>query len=150
VVIGSTARGNEEHLTRLRQMIADCGLEDRVTLLGDMQGLAPVFAALDIAVAPSVQAEPFGCVVMEAMVVGTPVIGSRGGGIAEQIVDGETGVLFPPGDVEALAAGLERLLGDEALRRRMGAAGIERVRERFHMDSTYEQMLGLFRGLLKG
>jgi glycosyltransferase involved in cell wall biosynthesis len=144
VVIGSASPGNEDHVTWLKALIAECGLQEAATLTGDMTGLPDLFAAMDIAVAPSVQAEPFGCVVMEAMAVGTPVLGSRGGGIAEQIADGETGILFTPGDEKELAAALERLLGDEALRERMGAAGPAHVKARFHLDGTYREMLALF------
>ncbi len=87
-----------------------------MTLTGDMSDPASVFAALDIVVVPSVQPEPFGCVVIEAMAAGTPVIGSRCGGIAEQIVDGVSGILFCPGSAEDLAEALNRMLTDPDFR----------------------------------
>ena len=86
--VGTPAPGNEEHELKLREMVKALGVEDRVVFFGDSPEPITVFSALDIAVVPSVQTEPFGCVVIEAMAAGTPVIGSGSGGIAEQIVDG--------------------------------------------------------------
>jgi glycosyltransferase involved in cell wall biosynthesis len=68
-------------------------------------------------------------VTLEAMASGRPVIGSRIGGIPDQIIDGETGFLVPPGDVVALRAAMSRLIADPLLRRRMGEAAKKRVRE---------------------
>ncbi len=144
LVVGSAAPGNEVHEQRLRALISDCGLEDAVTMTGDMHDSASVFAALDVAVVPSVQAEPFGCVVIEAMAAGTPVVGSRNGGIAEQIVDGESGLLFMPGSAEDLAEALDRFLSDPAFRRRTSEAGLYRVRNDFSLESTYRSMAALF------
>ena len=60
-----------------------------------------------------------------------PVVATPVGGTPELVVDGETGLLVPPRDPEALAAALERVLDDAELRRRMGEAGTSRVAERF-------------------
>jgi glycosyltransferase involved in cell wall biosynthesis len=72
---------------------------------------------------PSAWAEPFGLVAVEAMQAGRPVIASAAGGLADIVIDGETGLLTPPGDPAALAAALRRLLADEGLRQTMGEAG---------------------------
>jgi len=82
-----------------------------------------------IALAPSAWPEPFGLVVIEAMAAGRPVIASRTGGLPDIVVDGETGLLVPPGDPDALRQALERLLADRELRERMGQAGRRRVTE---------------------
>ena len=79
------------------------------------------------AVVPSVWPEPFGAVALEAMAAGRPVVASSVGGLAELVVDGETGIHVPPGDVLALRNALERLLADAPLRVRMGAAGREKA-----------------------
>jgi glycosyltransferase involved in cell wall biosynthesis len=75
--------------------------------------------------------EGFGVVCAEAMAYGRPVVAGAVGGLLDLVVDGETGLHVPPGDVQALRAALRRLLADPELRRRLGAAGRERVRERF-------------------
>ena len=112
ILVGSTAPGNEEHETKLRELIAASGLVNDFTLVGDTKDPISVFAALDVAVVPSVQPEPtLGASLIEAMAAGTPVVGSHCGGIAEQIVDGESGLLFPPGDAEAFPGNaLSRLI----------------------------------------
>ena len=76
-----------------------------------------------IALAPSVWAEPFGLVALEAMVSGRPVIASQIGGLADTVIDGETGRLVPPGDSSALADALRQLLADRAVRERHGSSG---------------------------
>ncbi len=81
----------------------------------------------DIVVQKSL-AEAFGLTVAEAMWKGRPVIGSRVGGIAEQIVDGESGLLIDPRDLDALARAVLALVGDPALAARLGDAARERVR----------------------
>jgi glycosyltransferase involved in cell wall biosynthesis len=80
-----------------------------------------------IGLVPSAWAEPFGLVAVEAMQAGRPVIASAAGGLADIVVDGETGLLTPPGDPAALAAALRRLLADKALREAMGEAGRRRA-----------------------
>ena len=75
--------------------------------------------------------EGFGVVCAEAMAYGRPVVAAAVGGLRDLVVDGDTGMLVPPGDVPALRAALERLLGDEALRNRLGSAARERARESF-------------------
>ncbi len=88
-----------------------------------------VFAAWSrclFGVVPSVWPEPFGIVLIEAMVCGKPVIASRIGGIPEVVVDGETGLLVPPGDSAALREAMFHLLAHPDLRARMGKAGLER------------------------
>ena len=73
--------------------------------------------------------EGFGVVCAEAMAHGRPVVASAVGGLRDLVVDGETGLLVPPGDVAALRNALERLLGDAELRRRLGDAARARARE---------------------
>jgi glycosyltransferase involved in cell wall biosynthesis len=88
----------------------------------------PNFAVMEawrrstIALVPSVWPEPFGIVVIEALAGGSPVIGSRIGGIPEIVIDEESGILVPPGDAGALRAAMTRLLQDRELRERMGRA----------------------------
>jgi trehalose synthase len=76
-------------------------------------------------------AEGFGLTVAEAMWKARPVVASRVGGIQDQIVDGENGVLVAPADLEGFGAAVSRLLGDPSDAKRMGAAAQVRVREEF-------------------
>ncbi|MDP8922119.1 MAG: glycogen synthase [Chloroflexota bacterium] len=111
---------------------------------------------------PSVY-EPFGIINLEAMACGTPVVASKVGGIPEAVADGETGILVPvelqggasfePVDPRRfshdLAEALNRLLGDDALRERMGAAGRRRVEEQFSWHVVAERTAALYRSLAK-
>jgi len=101
-----------------------------VTVLHDVPHVT-VMAAWERAlfgVAPSILPEPFGNVLHEAMSKGKAVIGTTPGGMVDIIVAGETGLLVPAGDVEALTAAMRQMIDDAALRERMGRAGRERAR----------------------
>ena len=102
---------------------------DGVTVLQDWPpgAIADAWQRCMIGLVPSAWAEPFGLVAVEAMQSGRPVIASAAGGLADIVVDGETGLLTPPGDSAALAAALHRLLADEGLRQAMGRAGRARA-----------------------
>ena len=97
---------------------------------------------------PSVQAEPFGLVVLEAMAMGCPVVATAIGGPLSIVADGETGFLVPPGDAVALADKLEVLLGDTALRARMVSAGRARLETKFSFTNTINELAALYRELL--
>jgi glycosyltransferase involved in cell wall biosynthesis len=144
VIVGSVAPGNEEHLIRLKELVREKGLEDKVVFTGDIQKPRDIFAAFDVTVVPSVLPEPFGRVVMESMAAGTPVIGSDCGGIPEQIVPGVTGLLFKPGDEKDLAKALDELLGDRAKRLRMAEEGKRHVREKFEDSVVYVKFKEVF------
>jgi glycosyltransferase involved in cell wall biosynthesis len=99
-------------------------------------------------VLPSLWPEPFGTVVCEAMSRGKPVIGTEPGGHSDMILDGETGLLVPAGDVPALAEAMRRLIADPELRARLGAAG--RVRSRlFTVEETIPRLERLYEELAK-
>jgi spore coat protein SA len=86
---------------------------------------------------------------IEAMASGTPVVASRLGGLAEVVVDGETGFLVEPGDSEELGARLEALLADSQLARRMGEAARRMVLERYTWDACARRCLEAYRQLLR-
>ena len=101
-----------------------------------------------LAVAPSVWAEPFGLVVLEAMAAGRPVIASRTGGIADIVMDDENGLLVPPGDVACLRDGLLRLLASPELRQRLGAAARRRA-QNFSASAVVPRLEQIYRSLVK-
>lgn len=98
-------------------------------------------------VCPSVY-EPFGLINLEAMACERPVVASRVGGIPEVVADGETGFLVPPGDPQALAAAIRRLLADPPLAARMGAAGRKRVEELFTWRAVARTTLAAYAEVL--
>ena len=143
-VVGSVSPGNEDHLVRLHELVRQNNLEGKIIFTGDIEEPRDIYAAFDVTVVPSVLPEPFGRVVMESMAAGTPVIGSRCGGIPEQIVDGLTGLLFNPGDEEDLASALAQLMGDKVRRLRMGKEGQRHIREKFDDSTVYVRCAEVF------
>jgi glycosyltransferase involved in cell wall biosynthesis len=103
-----------------------------------------LYARAAVVACPS-RREGFGVACLEAMAHARPVVASAVGGLRDLVVDGETGLLVPPRDPEALRSALERLLGDRELRLRLGAAGRERARERFSWDSVTEATIAAYR-----
>jgi len=92
--------------------------------------------------------EAFGIVLLEAMAARTPVVASRVGGVPDVVEDGVTGLLYPYGNLDALATALDGLLGDAAERARMGERGRERVERLFTWDSVVDRLLGLYAELI--
>lgn len=82
-----------------------------------------------VGLVPSIVAETFGIVALEAMYMGKPVIAARSGGLTDVVVDGETGLLVPPGDPHALRVAIQSLLNDPTLRERMGKQARQRAAE---------------------
>jgi len=92
--------------------------------------------------------EGLGLVFLEAMAMGLPVLGSKVSAIPEVVLEGETGLLVPPGDPVALAEGMERLIMDPGLRGSLQAVGPGMVRERFSLDRMVEETLAIYEELL--
>ena len=114
----------------LQAQIDAWGLAETVRLLGFRDNALALIAASDVFVLPSL-AEPFGLVLLEAMALGKPVVATDAGGPREIVLDGETGLLVPPGSPDALAAALSRLLADPVQARAMGRLGQARFESCF-------------------
>jgi glycosyltransferase involved in cell wall biosynthesis len=106
-----------------------------------------VLAAADLLVVAS-WAEPFGKVLVEAMALGKPVVGTAAGGVPEIIQDGQTGLLVPPRCPKALAGAMQRLAGNAEQAHNMGQRARRRVVERFGADSYVQQIQQLYMELL--
>ncbi len=116
--------GDGAEQAALRSLAAELHLENVVVFPGrvDHAQAMRLFAGCTVFVLPS-RHEPFGIVNLEAMAHARPIVASRVGGVPEIIFDDENGLLVPPGDADALATALGRLLADEAWRHRLGQAG---------------------------
>lgn len=135
--------GGASYRDQLEQRAAELGLSDRIELLGFREDARALIAAADALVLPSFR-EGLPIVVLEAMERGRPVVATAVGGTPEAVLDGETGLLVPAGDVEALAAALVRLRDDPALRVRLGAAGRARVESEFSLAAMCSRTLALY------
>ena len=97
------------------------------------------------------RSEAFGIVQIEAMAAGLPVVNTGlDSGVPFVSLDGQTGLTVPPGDSEALAAALNRLLDDDALRQSLGQAGVRRARQEFSLDTMLRRTLALYQTVQAG
>ncbi|MFO0964220.1 MAG: glycosyltransferase family 4 protein [Gemmataceae bacterium] len=129
----------------LERLIADLRLDERVRLLGLQRDVQPYLQAADCFVCPSLWGEAAGLVNLEAQACGTPLIASRIGGIPEYVVEGRTGLLFPPGDHHALAACVRRLVVDADLRARFARDARAHALEHFSPDVRLPEWVDLYR-----
>ncbi|MCY1019040.1 glycosyltransferase family 4 protein [Pyxidicoccus sp. MSG2] len=137
--------GEEASHPRLREAISP-ELQERHVLKGWTGDMRPLYAAMDVAVVPSEWLEPFGRVSIEAQASGVPVLASRIGGLPETLLEGETGLLLPPGDEAAWRDALVTVADMPPERRRaMGEAGMRFVRERFSTERIVEEFIDLLR-----
>jgi glycosyltransferase involved in cell wall biosynthesis len=112
--------------------VREHGLSERVELLGARADIPELLGRSDVFVLSS-RSEGFPVSILEAMAAGLPVVATDVGGVAEAVEDGDTGLLVPSADFEALACALGRLLSDADLRRRLGAAGRARALRLFDL-----------------
>jgi glycosyltransferase involved in cell wall biosynthesis len=115
----------------LRELALDLGVADQVTLTGHRADVPQVMAALDVLCHAAVDPEPFGRVVIEGMAACRPVIGSAAGGVLEIIEPDSSGLLYPPGNSQALALAMTALWQNPGLAASLAAAGRQRVEHCF-------------------
>lgn len=140
--------GEGELRSALERQIAEHRLEKHVMLVGFRPDILSLHKAFDIFVMSSVT-EGLGTSLLDAMACGKPIVATTAGGIPEVVVDGETGLLVPPRDHEAMADAIVRLLEDAKLRRTMGDAGLARVRERFSGERMVQDTLRVYQMVAK-
>ena len=112
-------------------------------MIGETQDVVGLLSISDLFLLPSLQ-ESFGLSALEAMACGVPVVASNVGGLPEVVVDGVTGFLHPPSDVERMAESAIRILSDPALHARLAAAGQQLAVERFSADRIVPQYAALY------
>lgn len=149
VVVGDAMFGDAEaaYGARLRDLVRALGIEHRVDFRGFRDDVWTELAGMDVLVHASTLPEPFGQVIVEAMAANVAVIASSGGGPSEIVTDGKDGLLYPPGNVEALAVALRRLKGEERLRTQL-VKNARRRAEHFSPDAAASRVLSLYRRLL--
>jgi len=134
---------------QLRAQAASLGLGEVVQFAGFRDDLDSYMACVDIFVHPAL-AEGLGVVTLKAAAAGVPVIGFKAGGLMEAVVDGQTGVLVPPENVEELRDAIAALLDDANLRQQMGAAGKKRMQNEFSIDTMVDKHIALYESVLNG
>ncbi len=138
--------GSEVDPNALRRQAAELGIAEWVGFTGFVEDPAAAMRALDVVVHASTAPEPFGLVIAEAMACGRPVVVSDAGGAAE--IAGAGALRVPPGDAQALAGALLRLVGDLELRARLGRAGRAHAEARFGRARLAAEMGAVYRGVV--
>lgn len=133
----------------LEAQVHALGLSQRIRFLGFRNDVHEIMNAFDIFVLPSLT-EGLPNVILEAMASYKPVIATAVGGIPEAVVEGETGLLIPPGDAGAIAAAIRKLLSHNKAALRMGEAGRKRVEELFSLQREVASFDRLYQKLLSG
>ena len=136
VLVGSLDR-DAEYVAKVRAQITESRLDHHVFLLGFRQDVMSLISGADLLIHTAV-AEPQGRSVLEAMAAGLPVAAFSVDGVAETVVDGQTGVLVPKEDAAGLSQAIVSLIGDSGRRESMGSLGRRRVEESFSAKATAE------------
>ena len=148
-IIGDGADGGEKYLAMLHEWVAARKLADRVTFTGFRRDVEVIYAALDLLVHSAIEPEPFGRVIVEAMIQGTPVIAAASGGPLEIISDGVDGLLRDPSDASSLGEAIRWCCGNRHGSYQMGEAGRRMARERFTVQAYAERVSRLYDELLQ-
>ena len=144
--------GNPKPKGRVASALERLGLNDIVTTISGVsdEDLARLYGEAEVAIVPSLY-EGFSLPAIEAMSCGVPVVATTGGALPEVIgVSGETGLLVEPNNPEALVGAIRQLLDDANLRERLGAAGRQRVIERFTWEVTARGTAACYDAILSG
>jgi mannosyltransferase len=149
VIVGAITQDQTAFADELKARIAAAGLQSRIVILGELpiEEVERWFRRLTIYAFTS-RNEGFGLTLIEAMAVGAALVASRAGAAELVIEDGDTGVLVPPGDVDALAAALEPLLRDPAVAAAMGERARARVVTTFSLDAEANGIASVYRTLV--
>jgi glycosyltransferase involved in cell wall biosynthesis len=136
--------GEGELRSALERQVRELHLEKHVLLPGFRPDVLQLAKSADLFVMSSVT-EGLGSTVLDAMAMQLAVVGTTAGGIPETVIDGQTGLLVPPGHAAPLAAAIVRLLKDPAARARMGQAGLSRVAEHFGVGRMLQRTVQAYR-----
>jgi N-acetyl-alpha-D-glucosaminyl L-malate synthase BshA len=140
--------GDGPDRAKIEKRCRECNTCDAITFVGNLPVVEQILVGADLFLLPS-EVESFGLAALEAMSCEVPVIATRVGGVPEVVIDGETGLLFPVGDVEAMGAAAIELLKDEPRREAMGRAGLQRVLDNYREEEIVARYRDLYQRALE-
>ena len=144
VFVGAPPPNQEKFQEDLEDRISSFKLNDKVLIIPFQNEIHKIWQAIDIAVVPSTEPEPFGMVAIEAMLAHKPIVGSNHGGLTEIIENNATGFLVTPNSVQDLVIALEKLIQNELLRKEMGENGYLRVTTAFSVEQYVDSFEKFF------
>ena len=133
----------------LKRLVEDLGLSANISFLPEVEDMPAALASMDVFVMPSLH-EGLGLALMEAMAAGCAVVGSEVGGIVNLICHRQNGLLVRPADVPGLAAAIEELLGDEAMRKELGRQAHAFITREFNQEKMVAATEGVYQACLSG
>lgn len=148
VFIGSAPPNQEFFTDDLKKSIAGFNLDKQVKIIPFQEDIWQLWDAIDIAVVPSTEPEPFGMVAIEAMLSRKPVIAANHGGLTEIVQNEKTGLLFEPQNADELAKALIVLLDDKNMQTQFGAVGYNRAAEHFSLKSHVAKFESIFEDII--
>ncbi|MBX9685901.1 MAG: glycosyltransferase family 4 protein, partial [Candidatus Obscuribacterales bacterium] len=140
IIVGAALFGEEKFEQELFSLSKSLGIENQVKFLGFREDVGELMMLCDLIIQPSVQAEPFGRTIVEAMMAGKPVLSSANGAAREIIEDGRTGFLFTPANAEELSEKLLFTLNNEQKTRMIAAEGQSEALKRFRLSRMQENI----------
>ncbi|HAD82223.1 MAG: hypothetical protein A2509_03985 [Candidatus Edwardsbacteria bacterium RIFOXYD12_FULL_50_11] len=147
LIIGEALFDEKEFKLELNNFVINNNLQKRVIFTGHLENVYPILKQLDVLVHCSVEPEPFGRVIIEAMALGVPVIATRGGAVEEIITNGENGLIVSPGDHQQLAGAVENILTDKTMRNKIVGNGTIKVPKVFGLREMLDEIYDLIRQL---
>lgn len=149
VFVGGGTESDRPFRTRIEGLVHELGISEHVIFAGYKDDPANWMNAMDIVVHASVNPEPFGRVLIEAMALGKPLVGARAGAVPEIVDEPRCGLTFAPGDHHGLYTAVSALLSDEQQRLAMGAAGRQRARDSFGIERNVQGTQNIYREVLQ-
>ncbi len=140
LVGGALFQDDAAYEQKLRRMVTDLGISDRVHFLGFRDDVPRLMKMMDVVVHCSTAPEPFGRVIVEGMLAKKPVIAANAGGAREIVSDGENGLLTTPGDAAALATAIQLLKDDPTKAAQLAQAGFTDAYQRFAIENIVKQI----------
>lgn len=147
IIVGGALFGEEKYAHRIQELVKELGIESRVHFAGHVKDVALVMAACDVVTHCSTAPEPFGRVIVEAMLAGTPVIASDGGGAKEIVQHGESGLLTPIGDADALAEAIGYYLANPERAMQIAQYAREMAERNFSTESSTQKFRHIIHSL---
>jgi len=143
--VGLAIVGDGPQHAALAARIRELGLDGRVWMPGDQRDVVPWLRSFDVFALPSYASEGVPQALVQAMLCGLACVTTGAGAIGEAAIDGETALVVPPRDADALARAIDRLVADAALRARLGAAARAHCVARFGYEAMLDRMEAVFR-----
>ena len=149
ILVGDALFGEEDYVAQLHKQVAELGLKERVRFLGFRSDVVPLMKACDLVAHTSTSPEPFGRVIVEAMLCGRLVVAAAAGGVLELVEPGKTGWLVTPGDALELADVITTCYQNPESAARMANHARLQASERFHLSAINQQIAQLLHQVMK-